>query len=204
MVTASVVDTYHSITLILVNLNMIDTIGSGIKKMFNIQRHKFFPLPDYDLSADKVKAVFFGKLIDVNYAKKLAQLPELSLEEIMLLDKVAKQKQLSNEAIQALRSKGLIEGRRPNYHISSDIAKATNQEDDYIKLRGIENAYIQKIIIDYLSKFGGTLRKDLEALLMPKLSEGLSDTQKRDKIKNQLQELKCKKEFMYMERSCGW
>lgn len=184
--------TYRNSFLVtaMVNLNMIDTIGSGIKKMFNIQRHKFFPLPDYDLSADKVNAVFFGKLIDVNYAKKLAELPELSLEEIMLLDKVAKQKELSNEAIQVLRSKGLIEGRKPNYHISSHIAKATKQKDDYIKLRGIDNAYIQKIIIDYLSKFGGTLRKDLEAVLMPKLSEGLSDIQKRDKIKNQLQELK--------------
>ncbi|PRD57045.1 RNA-binding domain-containing protein [Sphingobacterium gobiense] len=192
--------TYRNSFLVtaMVNLNMIDTIGSGIKKMFNIQRHKFFPLPDYDLSDERVKAVFFGKLIDVNYAKKLAELPELSLEEIMLLDKVAKQKSLSSEAIQILRSKRLIEGRRPNYHISSDIAKATNQEDDYIKLRGIENAYIQKIIIDYLSKFGGTLRKDLEVLLMPKLSEGLSDIQKRDKIKNQLQELKRKK-VIYVE-----
>ncbi|PRD48528.1 RNA-binding domain-containing protein [Sphingobacterium haloxyli] len=192
--------TYRNSFLVaaMVNLNMIDTIGSGIKKMFNIQRHKFFPLPDYDLSDDKVKAVFFGKLIDVNYAKKLAELPELSLEEIMLLDKVAKQKQLSSEAIRGLRSKGLIEGRKPNYHISSDIAKATKQEDDYIKLRGIDNGYIQKIIIDYLSKFGGTLRKDLEVVLMPKLSEGLSDVQKRDKIKNQLQELKHKK-VIYVE-----
>jgi len=32
------------------NLNMIDTIGSGIKRMFEIQRNRFFPLPDYDLS----------------------------------------------------------------------------------------------------------------------------------------------------------
>lgn len=30
-------------------------------------------------------------------------------------------------------------------------------------------------------------------MLMPKLSEGLNDIQKRDKIKNQLQELKRKK-----------
>lgn len=187
--------TYRNSFLVaaMVNLNMIDTIGSGIKKMFNIQRYKFFPLPDYDLTGDRVKVVFFGKLLDINYARKLAELPELSLEDIILLDKVAKQKALSSEAIQILRSKRLIEGRKPNYHISSDIAKVTNQEDDYIKLRGIENAYIQKIIIDYLSKFGGTLRKDLEAVLMPKLSEGLSDIQKRDKIKNQLQELKRKK-----------
>lgn len=34
----------------MVNLNMIDTIGSGIKRMFFTQKKRFFPLPDYDLS----------------------------------------------------------------------------------------------------------------------------------------------------------
>jgi ATP-dependent DNA helicase RecG len=34
----------------MINLNMIDAIGSGIRRMFNIQRKKFFPLPDYEFS----------------------------------------------------------------------------------------------------------------------------------------------------------
>lgn len=34
----------------MVNLNMIDTIGSGIKRMFTKQRQRYFPMPDYDLS----------------------------------------------------------------------------------------------------------------------------------------------------------
>ncbi|MDT8410825.1 MAG: ATP-binding protein [Vicingaceae bacterium] len=38
----------------MVNLNMIDTIGSGIKKMFVIQKNKYFPLPDYDFSNEKI------------------------------------------------------------------------------------------------------------------------------------------------------
>jgi ATP-dependent DNA helicase RecG len=33
----------------MVNLNMIDTIGSGINRMFRIQKERFFPLPDFDL-----------------------------------------------------------------------------------------------------------------------------------------------------------
>lgn len=33
----------------MVSLNMIDTIGSGIKRMFMRQRSRSFPLPDYDL-----------------------------------------------------------------------------------------------------------------------------------------------------------
>ena len=34
----------------MVELNMIDTIGSGIKRMFEYQMERYFPLPTYDLS----------------------------------------------------------------------------------------------------------------------------------------------------------
>ncbi|WP_327849385.1 ATP-binding protein, partial [Anoxybacillus ayderensis] len=52
----------------MVNLNMIDTIGSGIKKMFLEQRKRFFPMPDYDLSEpNKVKVTIYGKILDYNY-----------------------------------------------------------------------------------------------------------------------------------------
>jgi ATP-dependent DNA helicase RecG len=37
------------------NLKMVDTIGSGIKKMFTYQKERFFPLPEYDLSNNKIK-----------------------------------------------------------------------------------------------------------------------------------------------------
>ncbi|WP_088322756.1 RNA-binding domain-containing protein [Polaribacter tangerinus] len=174
----------------MVNLNMIDTIGSGIKKMYNIQRKKYFPLPDYDLSNHKVKVVITGKVVDINYARKVAQMPNLSLEEIILLDKVAKNKIINDEEIKTLKSKKLIEGRKPNFHISSKVASATNQKGDYIKMRGIDNDYIQKIITDYLTKFESAKRSDLENILFNKLSEGLDISQKINKIKNALQSLK--------------
>ncbi|OGW14668.1 MAG: transcriptional regulator, partial [Nitrospirae bacterium GWA2_42_11] len=37
------------------NLKMVDTVGGGIRKMFNYQRERFFPMPEYDLSRGKVK-----------------------------------------------------------------------------------------------------------------------------------------------------
>ena len=33
----------------MVNLNMIDMQGGGIKRMFMKQRERFFPMPDFDL-----------------------------------------------------------------------------------------------------------------------------------------------------------
>jgi len=172
------------------NLNMIDTIGSGIIKMFKIQRNRFFPLPEYTLDNNEVKLRIEGKVLDVKYANKLAQIPNLSLDEIILLDKVQKKKLLSNTEAKYLRDKSLIEGKRPNLYISSKVAKHTNQENDYIKMRGIDDAYAKKIIIDYLQEFGKGLKSDFEKVLLDKLPDILDNHQKKNKIKNYLQSLK--------------
>jgi len=179
----------------MVNLNMIDTIGSGIKKMFVIQKDKYFPLPDYDLSNDRVKVTITGKIVDVNYAIKLATIDDLSLNEIFLLDKVAKGKSLLDNEIKQLRIKKLIEGRKPNLYISSTVAIATNEKSNYIKMKGIEDDYAQTIIIEYLSQFNKAKRSDLEDFLMEKLPDVLTLEQKKNKIKNILQKLKKEKKI---------
>lgn len=174
----------------MVNLNMIDTIGSGIKRMFIIQKDKYFPLPEYDFPDNKVQVQIIGKVIDVNYARKLAQLKDLSLQEIILLDKVAKQKTLQDHEVRELRRKDLIEGRKPNFHISSRVANITGDKAAYIKQRGIDDSFCQKIIVDYLEQFGTGKRADFEKILLDKLPDVLDITQKKNKVKNNLQSLK--------------
>jgi ATP-dependent DNA helicase RecG len=174
----------------MVNLNLIDTIGSGIKRMFNIQRNKFFPLPDYDLGKLSVKVTIIGKILDTKYAVKLAQMPNLSLHEIILLDKVSKSKSMTEFEIKELKDKQLIEGRKPNFHISAEVAIATGEKSDYLKQRGIDDGYCQKMILNYLEKFGEGKREDFESLLLDKLPDVLDIIQKRNKIKNNLQTLR--------------
>lgn len=174
----------------MVNLNMIDTIGSGIKRLFVIQKNKFFPLPDYNLADRKVTVSIIGKVIDLNYARKLAQMKELSLPEIMLLDKVQKNKELTDNEIKILRNKALIEGRKPNIHISSIVASETGQKAEYMRLRGIEDEYCSKLITDYLKKFKTARKADLFNLLENKLPDVLSLEQKQHKVKNILQKMK--------------
>ncbi len=176
----------------MINLNMIDAIGSGIKRMFIIQRRKFFPLPDYELLQDKVKVTITGKVVDINYARKLASVSDLGLENIIALDKISKSKELNDEEIRQLKSKNLIEGRKPNFHISATVAKATGEKGDYIKQRGIDDDYCQKIILDFLKKFGEGRRTDFEDILLDKLPDVLDENQKRHKIKNNLQKLRLK------------
>lgn len=174
----------------MVNLNMIDTIGSGIKKMFVIQKNKYFPLPDYDFSNKKITVQITGKVVDVNYARKLAELKELSLQEIMLLDKVAKNKSVTTDEIRHLKSKNLIEGRKPNYHISSSVAKVTGEKAEYIKQRGFDDDYYEKLIIEYLRKFEIATSFDFKNLLENKFPEILDDEQKENKLRNMLQKMK--------------
>ncbi len=174
----------------MVNLNMIDTIGSGIKKMFVIQKNKYFPLPDYDFSNEKIKVQITGKVVDVNYARKLAEISSLTLPEIIALDKVAKHKSLTDDEIKVLKAKNLIEGRKPNYHISSSVASATGEKADYIKQRGIDDSYCQKIILDYLKKFKKGRKSDFEKILLDKLPDILDIEQKKNKVKNNLQTLR--------------
>lgn len=174
----------------MVNLNLIDTIGSGIRKMFNLQRQRFFPMPEYDLSGESVSVTVVGKVLDVKYATKLAQMPELSLHEIMLLDKVQKGKELTPKETATLRQQGLIEGRRPNLHISANLAAQTGQSVDYMKQRGIDTEFCRSSIMDSLQKFGEMGRIEFETFLLPKLSENLTLQQKKDRIKNILQALK--------------
>ena len=87
------------------NLNMIESEGGGIKKMFINQRVRFFPMPEYDFSEGKVRVTITGKVIDENFARILTDNPDISLEDIMLLDKVQKNKVISNEQIVYLRRK---------------------------------------------------------------------------------------------------
>ncbi len=174
----------------MVNLNMIDTVGSGIKRMFTIQKKKFFPLPEYTLTNNQVKVTITGKVLDMNYAKHLAQMPELSLDDIMLLDKIQKHKPLNDAEIKKLRQKRLIEGRKPNFHISSQVAGKTGQKISYINLKGIDDDYCKKIITDYLHEFSEGKRADFEKILLNKLPAVLDEQQKKNKVRNCLQALR--------------
>ena len=174
----------------MINLNLIDTIGSGIKKMFIAQKNKYFPLPEYVLDDKTVKVIIEGKVLDIKYASKLASMPDLTLDEIILLDKVQKGYKVSANEAKILKNKDLIEGKRPNLYISSDVAKVTNQEDEYIKLRGINDDYAKKLMIEYLLKFHKAKKVDFEKLLLDKLPDILDIQKKKNKIKNYLQALK--------------
>lgn len=175
----------------MVSFNMIDTVGSGIKSIFLQQKERFFPMPDYDLSNNMVKASLIGKVLDMEYAKVLARNPSLSLEEIIMLDSVQKKKPLADMEAQLLKSKGLIEGKKPNFIISANIAKTTGQVATYLNLKGENTAYCkQKVLELILMNKIGTHKKEIRELLKNKLPEHLDEKQKENRISYFLKKLK--------------
>jgi ATP-dependent DNA helicase RecG len=170
---------------------MIDTVGSGIKRMFRLQRERFFPMPDFELDKGKVKATIIGKVLDLEYARVLARHPDLTLDEIIILDKVQKKKELDDDEIEKLRKRKLIEGRKPNFIISENLAIKTKQVGTYLKTRGFDKGYYKKLALEFIKKNkNGTTKFEVRELLWSKLPDVLNEAQKETKISNILRELR--------------
>lgn len=187
----------------MVNLNMIDTVGSGIRRVYNIQKEKFFPLPDYDLNDDnRVKVTLYGKIIDENYSKILFEKTNLDIDKVMLLDRVQKSYPITKEQSDYLKKDNLVEGRYPNIYISSDIAKITDDKENYIYNTGLENEFYKNLIIKYISEYGQASRKEIINLLKDKLPSSLNEKTKISRIRYLLDLLK-KEEKIYNDNKSG-
>ncbi|MFH1861096.1 MAG: RNA-binding domain-containing protein [bacterium] len=174
----------------MLNLNMIDIIGSGIKKMFQKQRERFLPLPSYDLThTEKVIVRIQGKILDENYTRLLIEQTDLDLTTVMLLDKVQKQVNISKDEHKFLKSKKFVEGRYPNLLISPKIDSVAKGKAMYIKNKGFDDSYYQKLVLSFIKKYGSATRKDINELLIDKLPDVLTAKQKAEKISRLLSKI---------------
>ena len=184
---------YRNLFLVqaMVNLDMIDTMGMGIKRMFLTQRKRFSPLPEYVQKESKhVDLVIYGKLIDENYSRTLIENEDLSIEEVMALDSIQKKQKISKELAQILKKKKLIERRYPNLFVSACIAQVTNDRAQYIKNRAFDSDHYEQLILKFIDKYGSATKKDIMDLILDKLPDVLDQKQKNKKIENLLTRMK--------------
>jgi ATP-dependent DNA helicase RecG len=178
----------------MVNLNMIDTQGGGIKRMFEAQRRRFFPMPDYDLSQpERVVVNIQGRILDERYTRLLMSRTDLDLSTIMLLDRVQKHQTISADDNKRLKATKLVEGRYPNLVVSAAIAAATGQEAKHIRDRGFNSQYYRDLIVELVRKQQPVTREKIDQMLLDKLPEVLSKEQKLTKIHNLLTSLSGKR-----------
>lgn len=172
-------------------LNMIDTMGYGIHDMFARQARRYLPMPDYDLGeSGAVRLTIYGGVVDPAYSRLLIQQTDLPLADVLALDRVQKQLPIPDEAVTRLKRAGLIEGRKPRFHVSASVAKATASKADYIRTRAQDDEFYAKLVIDYLHQFGQANRAEIDKLLVDKLSDALTPEQKQRKIGNLLTKLR--------------
>jgi len=172
-------------------LGMIDTMGYGIYQMHLGQARRYFPMPDYDLSEPNVtRMTIYGGVIDQAYSEILIQETSLTLGDILALDRVQKKLSIPDEAATRLKRLKLIEGRKPNYHVSAVVAEATSSKADYIRTRALDDEFYAKLLTEYLHKFGEASRKEINEFLLGKLSDALTHDQKINKINNLLTKLR--------------
>jgi ATP-dependent DNA helicase RecG len=174
------------------NLDMIETQGGGIRKIFNFQKQRFFPLPNYNFEDNKVKVTITGKILDENFAKIIIKNSNLGLDEIILLDKVQKHKEISENEFKHLKKLKYIEGSRPNVYLSYHIIESTNDENlqaEYLANRSFDDSHFKDMILECLKKWGKTKRNKIDNLIIPKLSAVLTEEKKKKKVTNFLSAL---------------
>lgn len=171
----------------MVNLGMIDTITSGIYRIFELQKKRYFPMPDYDLSeTNRVKVTVYGKVIDENYTRMLFNKTDLSITTVISLDRVQKHKKISKDEYGMLKQLKLVEGRYPNIYVSSSVAEVTGEKAQYIRNKALDDTFYKNMVVKYLSQYGSASKEDIHLLLIDKLSDALNKKKKEAKIKNLL------------------
>ena len=175
----------------MVELDLIETVNSGLPKMFRLQKERFFPLPDFEFgqAPDSVSVRIYGKTLDEKYVHALMSATDLSLEDAILLDRVQKGQPLEAEQIKRLRTKKLLGGRGAKIFISAQVAVATGQEVSYLNHKGLDPKYYKARVLDLLA-LGPQPRQKINDLLLPQLPASIQgDARRKAYLKNLLQEM---------------
>lgn len=174
---------------VMYELGVIDTQGGGIRKMFETQRERFFPLPDYNLDKDGyVEVTIHGRLFGEAYSRLLMERPDLTLEQVMLLDKVQKGRPVSIVAHMELEAEGLVRGAHPHPVVADPNLDVTAPSAMLTPKRLSNHQYYVDLVVSVVVKKGPVGRKEIDEVLMRELPADLTDEQKRIKIQNLIQE----------------
>jgi ATP-dependent DNA helicase RecG len=118
------------------------------------------------------------------------QQPDLSLHEVILLDRIQKGLPINRDEHQQLKKQKLVEGRFPHLIVSASMARATGEMARHIRESGLDKQYYLDLILKLIRQHGPVARQEVDALLLPKLPERLTEEQKQAKVHNLLQELR--------------
>jgi len=89
-----------------------------------------------------------------------------------------------------LKSKKLIEGRKPNFYIGLKLAQNTGKKAEYTKNKGFDKQYYLDLITEAIKQHAEMRRKEIDELLWNKLPDWMTEKQKKTKVNHLLSELR--------------
>ena len=175
------------------NFRMIDTATSGIKKMFRIQKERFFPLPDYETFQNyQVVVKVYGQILNNRYTHILFDRQDLDLETVYLLDLVQKGKEIAEQDRKVLRDNLFLREEAGQVFLVDNAREKIVDDTERGKKREYTDKDYKEKILKYLYKNGPAQKKDLRDLLWDILPDYLTETQKNTKIRSLLDSLRNK------------
>lgn len=169
----------------MLKIDLIDTAGSRIRRMYNRQRERFFPMPAYVIgeTPSSVTVRLYGREIDAAFTSALFQSAELDMPEVIGLDLVQKKRPIAGELAKRLRAKGLIEWRGRKLWISGRVASMTGQEVNYTLQRGLDMQHYKALVLRLLW-LGPQRRPKIDQLLIEKLPSSNAPDKRKTYVKN--------------------
>ena len=138
----------------MVNLNMIDTQGGGIKRDLPGSDQALLPPAGLRLVGARSGRGNGqgGDSRGEQYTRLLMERTDLDLWQVMLLDKIQKRITVSRDDHRRLKVAKLVEGRYPNLLIAGQIAKALGQPARHIRERGFSKQYYLDMILSLVGE----------------------------------------------------
>lgn len=80
----------------------------------------------------------------------------------------------------------------------------TQLKAEYLANRSFDDAHFKEMIVGYIRKFGKVSRKEIDNLIVPKLSAALNDSQKKNKVRNFLSALRMEDKIRSISKHGPW
>ena len=112
----------------MIELNLIDKVGSGIRTMFRHQIERLFPVPEYILEDNYVQVTIQGKILNYSFAFNILQ-HNIAPVDIALLYDVYVGRRIEKEGAARLRAQKLITGKYPKVHIASFLGESSSDPE---------------------------------------------------------------------------
>ncbi len=134
---------------------MIETIGSGIKKIFQLQQERYLPLPDYYMT-DNVEVILTGKVLNNEYSRQLIKDKNLDLSAVFILDKIQKGIPVNDADYQQIILAYLRINKRAkrddiNNLLVNILNPALSEKQKYSKIKNILSKLSKEKIIENIS-----------------------------------------------------